>query len=172
MPPPDDFDDDLLDRALRADVKTHDTTLLRKAVLSRTVGVIRFRRRLRKGVLAASLAGCYVAGLATMALRRPVEQEAPAPPAVALSLPRPNDPPKPEVSPAKLTRAEIVHRDADRCFERGDVKEAVRLYDLSLRLASAGDRAGPPEQDSWLLMALKDAKSKEIARDHQKQDSY
>ncbi len=170
MPASDDFDDHLLDVALRADVPSHDTTLLREAVLSRTVGVIRFRRHLRKGILAASLAGCYVAGLATMALRRPVEQQTPAPPAVALSLPRPSDQPKQDLSPPKLTRAEIVHRDADRCFERGDVKEAVRLYDLSLALASAGDRAGSPEQDSWLLMALKDAKSKEIAHDHQKQN--
>jgi hypothetical protein len=172
MPVPDDFDDDLLDGALRAEIQPHDTVLLREAVLSRTVGVIRFRRRLRKGILAASLAGCYVAGLATMALHRPAEQKTPAPPVVASLLPQPSDPPKQDLSPAKLTRADIVHRDADRCFERGDVKEAVRLYDLSLRLASASDRAGSPEQDNWLLMALKDAKSKEIAHVHQKQNSY
>ncbi len=172
MPATDDFNDDLLDGALRADVQSHDTALLRGAMLSRTVGVIRFRRRMRKGILAASLAGCYIAGLATTALHRPPERKTPSPPAVALSLPQVDDPPKREVSPAKLSRAEIVHRDADRCFERGDVKEAVRLYDLSLVLASAGDRASSPEQDNWLLMALKDArsKSKEIANDHQKQN--
>ncbi len=170
MPAPDDFDDGLLDGALRADVPPHDTAPLRAAVLSRTVGVIRFRRRLSKGILAASLAGCYVAGLATMAFRSPAEQKTPSPPAIASSLPQPSNPPERESGPAKLTRAEVVHRDADRCFERGDVKEAVRLYDLSLTLASAGDRAGSPEQDSWLLMALKEARTKEIAHDHQKHD--
>jgi len=170
MPSSDDLDDNLLDAALRADVPPHDTAPLREALLSRTVGIIRFRRRMRNGIMAASLAGCYVAGLGTMALRRPAEQATPAPPAVASSLPGPSDPPNREAGRAELTRAEIVHRDADRCFERGDVKEAVRLYDLSLRLASADDRASSPEQDSWLLMALKNAKSKEIAHDRQKQD--
>ena len=67
MPASDDFPDNLLDAALRADVQPHDTAGLRKAVLSQTVGVIRFRRRMRKGILAASLAGCYLAGVATTA---------------------------------------------------------------------------------------------------------
>ncbi|MGO9112533.1 MAG: hypothetical protein ACLP9L_25160 [Thermoguttaceae bacterium] len=170
MPASDDLGDNILDAALRADVEPHDTAPLREAVLSQTAGIIRFRRRMRKGILAASLAGCYVAGLATMALQRPAEHETPAPPAVASSLPRPSGPPNREVGGASLTRAEIVHRDADRCFERGDVKEAVRLYDLSLKLASADHRASSPEQDSWLLMALKDAKAKEITHDRQKQE--
>ncbi len=170
MPTSEDFDDHLLDAVLRADAPPHATVPLREAVLSQTVGIIRFRRRLRKAILAASLAGCYVAGLATMALRRPIELQTPAPPAIASSLPSHSDPSKQEVSPVKLTRAEVVHRDADRCFERGDVKEAVRLYDLSLALASAGDRAASPLQENWLLMALKDAKAKEITHEHQKQN--
>ena len=37
-------------------------------MLAQTIGVIRFRRRLRRCILATSLAGCYVAGLATTGL--------------------------------------------------------------------------------------------------------
>jgi hypothetical protein len=45
------------------------------------------------------------------------------------------------------------------------VKAAVCRYDLFLKLAPADHRAISPEQDSWLLMALTDARSKEIAHD-------
>ena len=66
-----------------------------------------------------------------MALRMPAEHAAPlAPPAVSSSSPappRPQGPPRPAVARAKLTREEIIRRDADRCLlERGDVKAAVR----------------------------------------------
>jgi hypothetical protein len=169
---PDDLQDNLIDAALGANVQPRDTALLREVVLSQTVGVIRFRRRLRKCVLAVSLAGCYVAGLATtLALRRPAEYGTPLPSAVSSSLPKPSGPPNSEGGFTKLARVEIVRRDADRCLlERGDVKEAVRHYDHFLKLASADQRAISPKQDSWLLMALKDARSKETTHDRGKQD--
>jgi hypothetical protein len=170
MPGPDDLPDDLIDAALRADGEPRDAARLREAVLRRTVGVIRRRRRARSCVLAAALAGCYVAGLATASLRAPAERGL-APPAVSSPLPRPNAPPNRERGSARLSPEELARRDADRCLlDRGDVKEAVRGYDRFLKLASADRRAIAPEQDSWLLMALKDAKLKEMARDREKQN--
>ncbi len=97
----DDFPDDLIDAALSADVRPHDTAPLREAVLSQTVGVIRFRRRMRKCILAASLAGCYVAGLATMALRTPAEHGVSPPPVVASASPAPSSPPNRKIGPAQ-----------------------------------------------------------------------
>ena len=46
-------------------------------------------------------------------------------------------------------------------LERGDVKEAVRQYTRYLKLAPADQLAISPGRDSWLLMALKDARAKE-----------
>jgi hypothetical protein len=162
-----DLHDDLLDAALRADGRPCGDAELRETVLSQTVGVIRRRRHVRQGILAVSLAGCYVAGLATAALRMPAEQPTPSPSVVSSPLPRPSG----EAGAAKLTREETVRRDADRCLlERGDVKEAIRGYDLFLKLASADERAISPGQDSWLLMALKDARSKEMKHDRSRQN--
>jgi hypothetical protein len=166
MPDCDDLPDDLLDGALRADAAPSGIAELREAVLAQTTGVIRRRRRMRQCILAVSLAGCYAAGLATAALRTSAEQQAP-PLVVASPLSKPSG----ETGAAKLTRQESVRRDADQCLlERGDVKEAVRRYDLFLKVASADDRAVTPEQDSWLLMALKNARSKETAHDRGKQN--
>ena len=167
----DDFQDNPIDAVLRADAQSHDTSPLREAALSRTLATIRFRRRMRRCVMAASLAGCYVAGLATVAIQRPTVHEAALPSAVSSLSSGANGLQNHKNGSAKLTRAEIVRRDADRCLlDRGDVKEAVRHYDMFLELASADHRAIAPEQDSWLLMALKDARLKESTHDSEKQD--
>jgi hypothetical protein len=167
---PDDLNNESTDAALCATVRPHDTASLRAAVLSQTVGVVRFRRRAKRCILALSLAGCYVAGLATATLRGVGESET-TPIAVSLPLPSPSDSTNGETGLAKLTREEIVRRNADLCLlDRGDVKEAVRGYDRFLRLASADHQASSSQKDSWLLMALKDARSKEITHDRGKQD--
>jgi hypothetical protein len=171
MPDPNNLPDDLLDVALRADAGLTGAAELREAVLAQTMGVIRRRRRARRCILATALAGCYAAGLATAALRTSAEQHTPPPSVTSSPLRHPSGPPSPETGSTKLSPEEIVRRDADRCLlERGDVKEAVRRYDLFLKLATADDRAIAPGQDSWLLMALKDARSKETKHDHSRQN--
>lgn len=169
MPIPDDFQDNLTDALLLPDVPSKDAASLREVTRSRTVAVIRCRRRMRKCILAVSLAGCYAAGLATVAIQRSAERGTPSLPPISSLLSGPNGPRSQERDSAKLTHAEVVLRDADRCLlDHGDVKEAVRRYDLFLNLASANPRAVVRKQDSWLLMALKDARSKESPHDEDK----
>jgi hypothetical protein len=43
---------------------------------------------------------------------------------------------------------------------------AIRTYARALKYASAEERAISPEHDTWLLMALKDAKSKETKHEN------
>jgi hypothetical protein len=167
----DDLHDDSIDAVLCRGAGPPGSAAIREAVLSQTIGVIRFRRRLRKCILAMSLAGCYVAGLATAGLLTPIAGGASSPPAIASPLRRPNVAPNRGAGSVKLARDEIIRREADRClFEHGDVKEAVRQYDRFLKIASAEQRAIAPQQDSWLLMALKDARSKELRHDHSSQN--
>jgi hypothetical protein len=171
MPGPVDPHDDLIDAALGAAARPRDTASLRETVLLQTLGVRRFRRRLRRCFLALSLAGCYAAGLATATLPRTADRGTRPPPAISSGLPTPSAAANREMAAARLTREEVIRRDADRCLlERGDVKEAVRGYGLYLKLASADGQAISPEKDSWLLMALKDARSKEMKHDGTKRD--
>ena len=163
--------DEPVDALLRTGTGPCDVSPIRETTLARTIGVIRFRRHVRKCILAASLAGCYAAGLATAGLQTRARHEAPSPQAAPSPSPGPRGLPRPAVAPARLSREEIVRRDADRSLlERGDVKKATRQYALYLKLASADQRASSPEQDSWLLMALKDARSRELKHDRVKQD--
>jgi hypothetical protein len=165
--------DALFDAALGAGCGSAADDRLREAVLAQTVGVIRFRRRLRRCALAAAMAGCYLAGVASVAMwtsepnarqqaasqqlitdRRPVV----APPSAPVT------PVKAErrAAPVRLSRFEVLRLAADRSLlEQGDVQAAVHNYKLALDLATAEQRAIAPAQDTWLLMALKDARAKE-----------
>lgn len=124
--------------------------------------------------LAASLLGCYLAGMATTGIWRPTgdgrlqpsrepvatSQE---PPSSLASSPRPVGVAGRRVAPEEMSRAELLRRSADRrLLEHGDVKLAVRGYEHFLDLSSAEQRAIPSREDNWLLMALKDARSKEM----------
>jgi hypothetical protein len=155
------------DGALLADIPAGDTTALREAVLRRTVGVVRFRRRMRRCVLGLSLVGCYLAGMATGTWRLPAESA--AAPATSASIP--GDRAGGGIALAKLSPEESARRDADRCLlDQGDVKEAVLGYDRYLTLASADHQAISPEHDTWLLMALKDARLREASHERSTQD--
>jgi hypothetical protein len=186
MSEPDEFADDL-DGRLRpvGGGRSAAADALRKAVLNQTVGVIRFRRRLRKSVLAASLVACYLAGVATMGLHAPASTTVSCPSntqtTAAQSPPTPQESPAPEMAKdlpksqsgppslenkqaagPKLARDEILCRQGDRSLADGNLKQAIRKYQLALNLAPADRRAIAPEQDTWLLMALKNARTKEI----------
>jgi hypothetical protein len=140
------------DDVLLANIPAGDTNALREAVLRQTVGVVRFRRRMKNCILGLSLAGCYLAGMATASLRTPGEL-------AGTPLPAASPASETGVEIAALSPEEAARRDADwQLLDHGDVKEAVLGYDRYLRLASADHRAISAERDSWLLMALKDAR--------------
>ena len=182
--------DDFLDGVLGADSAPRPSDALRAAVLSQTVGVIRFRRRMKKCVLAASLLGCYLAGVATTTLWQPAQGPLPSPAAiVATAEPtatEPTEPPamrrpsqpsrqnspvaRPVGSPRK-NRVQTMREKADRhLLEQGDVASALRDYTCALNLAPASQRAIRPEQDTWLLMALKNARAKELRHERVNQN--
>jgi hypothetical protein len=148
---------------------------LREAVLVQTVRVIRFRRRLKKSLLAVSLVVCYFAGVATMGFRskmhvsvpvistgqvsvNPSSQPHEKPPARAIA----DQKPKQQPATPPMSRQEMLRREADQFLADGDMKQAIRKYELALDLAPADQRALSPQHDTWLLMALKNARPKEI----------
>jgi hypothetical protein len=64
----------------------------------------------------------------------------------------------------RRSQAALFRRAGDRYLEaEGNVASALRCYRLALDLASESELAVAPE-DTWLLIALKDARQKE--REH------
>lgn len=139
---------------------------LRQRLLTRTTALIRRRRRLRRLVRVAALAACYVAGLFTMhgipvPPNEPASTVAPTPSAAALA-------PAPTAlvlewqaleSPAPAPQ--LYLQAGDRYLaENGDPRAATRCYGNALNLAIPQDLVIDPS-DSWLLMAIKDARQKE-----------
>lgn len=175
----DDRRDELADSLLSTEGQTYRNDDLRSAVFARTVAVIRSRRRLKRCVLAASLVVCYLAGMGTTGIWRSsrgdrhqasTEQVAtsqePLSPLVPPSAMRPVASSGGQVALEKVNCAEVLRGSAERhLLENGDVKLAVRNYESFLNLPLAEQRSISPRQDNWLLMALKDAKSKEIKHD-------
>jgi hypothetical protein len=146
---------------------------LREAIFTRTVGVIRFRRRLKRCALAASLVGCYLAGAMTMGMMQtgggtespssPQPITAQSQPAAPRSLRYSSTQKNAQVAARKPTGFESWRRIGDRYLrESGDIATAVAGYSEAIHLASAEERRISPETDNWLVMALKlDAQSRE-----------
>jgi hypothetical protein len=146
---------------------------LRAAVFAKTIGVLRGRRRLKRCALAAGLLGCYLAGITTMGLMRSggaQEPPAAAGPTVAAESQRPAprlrhasaNPDKQQAAAGKPSGFESWRRIGDHYLrESGDVSLAVAGYSEAIDLATDEERRISPGQDNWLLMALKDARSKE-----------
>jgi hypothetical protein len=146
---------------------------LRKTVLQRTTRILRHRRWARRVAVAAALAACYAAGVASMYwLRAPARAEviivektaepAPSPPA---TVPRKAEPSAVDLewlaveSPDK--RVEFYRRAGDRYLaESNDTEAALRCYRQMLNTGSEKDLLIAAD-DNWLLMALKDARLKE-----------
>jgi hypothetical protein len=163
MSTPNEFFDDPLDDLLRGrQAQTKSNEGLRTTVYRRTVGAIRFRLRVKKCVFALSLAACYFAGIATMNLRSTSNPESPKPfdarLAIEADLNRTRRPAS--ALPVKITREEYYRREGDRLLAKGDMKQAIREYELALNLASAKNRSLSPREDTWLMMALKNSRSK------------
>jgi hypothetical protein len=182
MKQPDNSPDDLFDQMLGSTNCLQRDDGLRTALLSETLGVIRFRRRLKKCLLPVALVGCYLAGVTSAFLWRsggaasphlPIEQTAAAPvrlaPAASSSRTEPVDSANDRVVSASMNPIEALRRNADaRLLEDGDVRGAVRGYMRVLKLASSEQRAISPGQDTWLMMALKESRTKEFQDDRTK----
>jgi hypothetical protein len=178
MPEQHEFQNDEFDKLLQINrEESGSNDPLRQAILAQTLGIIRFRRRLKKCTLAASLVACYLAGVATMGWRPTVptttpglsnEQAADRTPARHRDAPPPaiaEEQPKQQPAAPPLSREEMLRREGDQLLADGDMKKAIRKYELALDLASADQRAISPQHDTWLLMALKNARPKEITHD-------
>ena len=160
---------------------------LRERMLAQTTGVIRTRRRLKRLGLFTALAGCYLAGIATVHFIRPsVEPQS----NIAAVLPevyhpvRPEDdgvfpesksnpsksnPSKSTLSPAavaQLTPYDRLRQAGDRQLEeQNDIAAAARTYRKALQAATTDQQAISVDRDSWLLMAMKNDQAQTIAED-------
>jgi hypothetical protein len=156
---------------------------LRAAVLARTIGAIRRRRRLKRCALAAGLLGCYLAGITTVGILRPgaTAGTQAANEAVTTAQPQPQKvPPSPSPRRTGPDTSQLVaanpsgyeswrHIGDHYLQETGDISLAVAGYSQAIDLASDEERAISPEHDNWLLMALKDARAKEKNHAHVEQ---
>ncbi len=174
----DEFEsDDFLRDAFALKQANASNESLRIAVLTQTTGVIRNRRRLRRAGIAAALVGCYLAGMATVSLWRsssPIDSpvgglaERIATPSDGKGVVPAHKPVRPEDDQivdsqtlsalAKLTPYDRLRQAGDRLLEEnGDIPAAMRSYKRALQVASVDERSLAPDQDSWLLMAVKNS---------------
>src|SRR5262245_40887404 len=91
------FPDDAVEEALKVRVPPPNGPL-RQDVLTQTMRVVRRRRWLQRGALAAALAACYLAGLLTTRLGTPTveDRRVEVPPPVASAPPVASSPSQPE----------------------------------------------------------------------------
>jgi hypothetical protein len=162
-------DPEALDALLAPPTPPGDGAALRQRLLERTLRGLRGRRRRRHLVAAAALLACCAAGLLAPhrtgpapAPRQRVEGKGPAP-----GVPGPAAPAPSAVAlewqavEAAGKRPELYRQAADRYLgAEDDPRSAVRCYGLALDDGRAEDLTISP-QDSWLLMAIKDARKKE-----------
>jgi hypothetical protein len=178
MSSPNEFQNDSLDAVLGGKGKISGDDRLRHSVLAGTLGVIRRRRRLKRCAVAATLLGCYLAGMVTVVFWRYGGEDLPRTStrqiakdntthqstkvAPAPLLPDLAGPPDQKAVYAPQSQFEVLRRAGDRYLQDPEKMQlAIRTYARALKYASADERVMSPEHDTWLLMALKDAKSKE-----------
>jgi hypothetical protein len=143
---------------------------LRQNLLGQTSGVVRRRRRVRRAISWAALAGCYLAGVATTQLWEfPGD---PGAPEVAVQpedhrIESPADREIAENFPLIPANFENIRRVSDRYLhEEGDMTRALRCYGQALDKATPRERTILSEEDSWLLKAIKLARIEEAKRDN------
>ena len=159
---------------------------IRRHVLAETVSVVRRRGTVRRLGLFVGLAGCYLAGIVTawgwVAASIPrdasafEQRDAPDDQPSEGSRPAPARRRSPGVRPAQrsdsrravVARADFeqIRRVSDRYLhEQGDIAKALHYYTRALNQATPQEREISLVQDSWLLMALKEARRKEDHHD-------
>ncbi len=141
---------------------------LERAVLGRTVSVVRWRRRRRQLRNAAFLGLVYLAGIATAELLENPAPSSPRPDVTReLVAKRPDETPKPSEMlrrvrgnpPAEQRRLLKLAGDT-YLGSHADVENALYCYRQLLELTPHAERALPAADDSWLLVALKQDQSK------------
>jgi hypothetical protein len=135
---------------------------LRNRLREQTTRILRRRRYARRLMWAAALAACYLAGMATPRRLPPVSS-----PREMADRPQPAGSPERAVALewraflSEQERASLYQRAGDQYLEKeSDPESALRCYEAAL---DAGDDAARAvsSDDSWLLMAIKDARQKE-----------
>ena len=159
---------DPLDGMLRPPAPS-DTDALRQDVYARTRRVLRRGRRLRQVAYFAVMLHAFVGGMGTMyAVLRPVP--APDEPARSASkeAPQPLAPDVPalarewEAFDSADRRAELYRRAGETYLKQeNDPLSALRCYTNALDNGTERDRTISPENDDFLLMAIKNARQKE-----------
>jgi hypothetical protein len=170
-----DSSDELLESMTSAGARMPASHKLRDAVLSRTTRTIRFRRRMRRASLAATLVACYLGGVATVSLWPAANSVERFNPGAAVGL-APNGEPGTSANGQKLIRPEddqiadgslppaaarltpyerMCRTGNQQLEEHDDILAATRSYKKALQLASSDQRGIAPDHDTWLLMALK-----------------
>jgi hypothetical protein len=157
---------DPLDELLRPLAPPRASEHFKAELWERTCRVLRWRRRRRRMVWAAVLAGCYFAGVTTPRVRplwtkRPdtAHQVKPAPEqtkesdrALALEW---------QAFDSKERRPDLYREAGDKYLKNeSDPESALRCYGAALDSGDDTIRAVSPD-DSWLLMAIKDARQRE-----------
>ena len=188
MSQPELSEDSLVDDLLSIEAPA-DVDRLRLPLLTQTTSVVRRRRVIRRLGLAAALAGCYLAGMVTVwgsvaastprdaAFERHSTPEAkpdegsqpapqrPGPPSVRR--PRPAQPRDGRQVVAARADYRQIQRVSDRYLnEEGDILKALHYYTRALDQATPDEREISLESDSWLLMALKEARRKEHSNEN------
>jgi hypothetical protein len=175
-------EDDSLDELLSAPRVSISPDAVRDAVMQQSAGILRRRRWVRRGSYLVTLAICYLAGLATMAV---VRQENP-PTVSALTEPRDASPDEAssdvqnvvpqiaegaevfadQVTPTRASFGFFRSAGDYQLLQRGNLQAAVRLYSQALDLASPADLAISAGSDSWLLMSLKQSRLQDAPHVH------
>ncbi len=141
---------------------------LERAVLGRTVSVVRWRRRRRQLRNVAFLGLVYLAGIVTAELLENPARSPPRPDVTReLVAKRPYETPKPSemlrrvrgTPPAEQRRLLKLAGDT-YLGSHADVENALYCYRQLLELTPHAERALPAADDSWLLVALKQDQSK------------
>jgi hypothetical protein len=164
MKPHFDKERDALDELLAPPKLPGNADELRRKVLHQTTRLLRFRRRLRRVAWAAGFAACLAA--VVFGIRwRPSAPLSPQPEVAGLP-----SPPAQDESALGLEwhafdspdrQKELYRRAGDRYLAEGeDLQAAVRCYANALDAGNEEDLKLSPS-DSWLLMAIKDAREKE-----------
>jgi negative regulator of sigma E activity len=164
MQPHFDKEPDALDELLAVPQLPADAEVLRQRLLHHTTGVVRFRRRVRQVAWAAGLAACVAVVVFGLRWRTPAPV---TPQPLTAQLPSPSAQDGSALalewrafdSPNRQT--ELYRQAGDRYLAEGeDLQAALRCYANALDTATDDDQKVSPS-DSWLLMAIKDAREKE-----------
>jgi hypothetical protein len=141
--------------------RSADNSDLRQRLLTRTLGVLRRRRWLRRTGLAAALAACFAAGVLSARWLWPATR--PLPELVRHEPPSPSPPERPDADRRTVENpreVELVKAADHVLVAQGDPLTALHLYTKALD-DSGDDALTISTDDSFLMMAIKDARKRE-----------